>query len=140
MRKWIERQRNILDFTLSSLLRRKWRNTALVLVYVLIVSLLASVMFFLHAVRKEAGIVLQNAPEVIVQRSVAGRHDPIPLSYMEKLRNIAGVSFVQRRLWGYYYDSRVGANYPAMAPEQTRMWQFSIRRAGCVSRNHSATD
>jgi ABC-type lipoprotein release transport system permease subunit len=121
MRQWIERQRNILDFTISSLLRRKWRNATLMLVYVLIVALLASVMFFIHAIRKEAGIVLNNAPEVIVQRSVAGRHHPIPIDYLDKIRNIAGVSSVERRLWGYYYDSRVGANYTIMAPAQAHL-------------------
>ena len=45
MARWVERQRNILDFTFSSLLRRKGKNVALLLVYTLIVFVLASVMF-----------------------------------------------------------------------------------------------
>ena len=32
---WIERQRSFLDFTLSAVLRRKWKNISLVLVYTL---------------------------------------------------------------------------------------------------------
>jgi ABC-type lipoprotein release transport system permease subunit len=134
MRRWIERQRNILDFTISSLLRRKWRNAALVLVYILIVALLASVMFFIHAIREEAGIVLTNAPEVIVQRSVAGRHHPIPIAYLDKLRSITGVSSVDKRLWGYYYDSRVGANYTVMAPAQAQLEPDSMIIGEGVSR------
>ncbi|MBS1125907.1 MAG: hypothetical protein H6Q98_845, partial [Nitrospirae bacterium] len=51
MRIWIEKQRNVIDFTLSSLARRKGKNIALLLVYTLLVFLLASVMFFTHALR-----------------------------------------------------------------------------------------
>jgi hypothetical protein len=73
MRHVIERQRNIIDFTLSSLARRKGKNSALLLAYVLIVFLLASVMFFTHALKKEASLVLKNAPEIVVQLTEAGR-------------------------------------------------------------------
>ena len=37
MKKWIERQKNIIDFTLSSLFRRKGKNWRLILVYTLVV-------------------------------------------------------------------------------------------------------
>ncbi|MBN2034200.1 MAG: FtsX-like permease family protein [Deltaproteobacteria bacterium] len=117
MATWIERHRNILDFTLSSLLRRKRKNAALVSVYTLIVFLLASVLFFTYALRKEASILLIGAPEMIVQKLVAGRQEPIPVAYIEQIRAIRGVSSVQARLWGYYYDPVVGANYTLMVAE-----------------------
>ncbi len=134
MARWIERQKNILDFTLSSLFRRKGKNAALALVYVLIVFLLASVMFFTHAIKQEAAIILENAPEMVVQRSVAGRHDPIPVSYMEKLKEIIGVSSVKKRLWGYYYDSLRGANYTVMAPEDVHLDPGSVIIGEGISR------
>jgi ABC-type lipoprotein release transport system permease subunit len=134
MRKWIERQKNILDFTLSSLFRRKWKNAALVLVYVFIVFLLASLIFFVHAIKQEAGIVLQNAPEMIVQRSVAGRQTPIPLSYMDKITNIAGVGSVKKRLWGYHYDPVTGANYTLMVQEDAHLEPRSIIIGEGISR------
>ena len=116
---WIERQRNTIDFTLSSLLRRKRKNLALLLVYALIVFLLSSVMFLTYSIKKEASIILKNAPEIIVQRMVAGRHDPIPLSYIEPIREIRGVLSVRSRLWGYYYDPVAGSNYTLIVPEDT---------------------
>ncbi len=116
MEKWIERQRNILDFTLSSLLRRKGKNAALISVYILVVFLLTSVVFFVYSIKKEAAIILKGAPEVVVQKSTAGRHDLIPMHYADKLREIKGVSSVRGRLWGYYYDPIVGANYTLMVP------------------------
>ena len=113
----VEKQRSIIDFTLSSLLRRKGKNTALLAVYTLVVFLLASVMFFTQAIRKEAAAVLADAPELVVQRLVAGRHDLIPLDYIEKLRDIRGVRSVRGRLWGYYYDPLFLANYTLVVPE-----------------------
>lgn len=115
LRVWAARQRNILDFTLSSLLRRKGKNLALLLVYTLVVFLLASVMFFTHALRKEASLLLQGAPDVVVQKLAAGRHDLIPASYLDRVKGIRGVSGAQGRLWGYYFDPVTSANYTLQA-------------------------
>ncbi|PWB58806.1 MAG: ABC transporter permease [Nitrosomonadales bacterium] len=117
MNTWIEKQKALIDFTLASLARRKIRNLGLLLVYALIVFLLASVMLFTHALRKEAGQVLANSPEIILQRLVAGRHDLIPPGYLEKIGRIRGVQKKQGRLWGYYYDAVLKANYTFMVPQ-----------------------
>jgi ABC-type lipoprotein release transport system permease subunit len=126
MAPWIERQRNILDFTLAALLRRKRKNAALVLVYTLIVFLLASVVFFSRSLQREAAALLQEAPEMIVQRQVAGRHDLIPLDYLEKIKQIRGVQSARGRLWGYYYDPIVGANYTLQVAEDPEVLPGSI--------------
>ena len=118
METWIERQKNILDFTLSSLLRRKGKNLSLIFVYALVVFMLGSVLLFTHAIKREASLILQDAPEMIVQRSVAGRHDPIPLRYIEAIQKIRGVQSVRGRLWGYYYDPVIGANYTLMVSDK----------------------
>ena len=113
---WIERQRNVLDFTLSSLARRRRKNLALLFVYTLLVFLMASVMFATFAIKKEASVLLREAPEMVVQRTIAGRQDPIPLAYLDEIRGIAGVASCDGRLWGYYYDPIVGANYTLLVP------------------------
>ena len=116
MKTWIKRQQALIDFTLASLARRKLKNLGLLLVYTLIVFLLASVMLYTSALRHEAAEVLKDSPEVIVQRMVAGRHDLIPPGYLEKLGRIRGVQKKEGRLWGYYYDAVVKANYTLMVP------------------------
>jgi len=134
MRKWIERQRNILDFTLSSLLRRKRKNIALISVYTLVVFFLASVVFFTHSIKKEASILLKASPEMIIQRLVAGRHELIPMSYIDKIREIRGVSSVKGRLWGYYYDPITGANYTLIVPEGGQLNSGKITIGEGISR------
>ncbi|MGZ8226555.1 MAG: hypothetical protein ACXWT3_07965 [Methylococcaceae bacterium] len=109
MRAWIEKQRYIIDFTISSLLRRKVKNFGLLALYTLIVFVLASTMFFTYSIKKEASLILKDTPEIVVQKIVAGRHDLLPVEYLEIINKIRGVETVESRLWGYYYDSLVGA-------------------------------
>lgn len=115
MRTAIERHRNILDFTLSSLLRRKTKNISLLFLYILIIFFVASLLFFVQALKREAKTLLADAPDIVVQRIVAGRHDPIPTGYVKKIRGIKGIGEITPRLWGYYYDPVFGANYTIMA-------------------------
>jgi len=119
MRAFLERQKYLIDYTLAALLRRKTRNLGLLLVYTLLVFLFSSVLLLSQGLRREAATLLQDAPEVIVQRLTAGRHDLLPAAWLDRLRQIRGVSAVQGRLWGYYYDPAVKANYTLMvAPER----------------------
>ncbi len=134
MRTWIERHRNILDFTLSSLVRRKRKNAALVTVYTLIVFLLASALFLTYALREEAAVLLKEAPEMIVQKLVAGRHELIPVAYVDRIRAIRGVNSIKARLWGYYYDPIVGANYTLMVAEDPEASPGQIAVGEGVSR------
>ncbi|MBU0751273.1 MAG: FtsX-like permease family protein [Gammaproteobacteria bacterium] len=121
MKQWIEKQRYLIDFTLASLARRKTRNLGLLGVYTLLVFVLASVALYTHALRVEAAKVLAASPEVILQRLVAGRHDLIPPGYLEKVGRIRGVQKREGRLWGYYYDAVVKANYTFMVPNDGTM-------------------
>ncbi|MGB4225502.1 MAG: ABC transporter permease, partial [Candidatus Dechloromonas phosphoritropha] len=111
MRLWIAKQRYLIDFTLASLARHKTKNIGLVLVFSLLVFALASVTLLTSALRQEAARVLVHSPEVLLQRMVAGRHDLIPPGYIERIGRIRGVQQVEGRLWGYYYDAVVKANY-----------------------------
>lgn len=116
MRHWTEKQRYIIDFTLASLLRRKVKNLGLFALYTLIVFILASVMFFTYAIKREAALILKGSPAIVVQKVLAGRHELFPVGHIETLKKIRGVASVQPRLWGYYYDSYVGANYTLLVP------------------------
>lgn len=114
--KWLNRQRALLDFALSSLRRRLGKTLGLALVYTLVVAVLASVMLFSHALRREAALVLAGTPEVLVQRLVAGRHDLIPADHLTAIRGVRGVKSAEGRLWGYLFDPAAAANYTLMVP------------------------
>ncbi len=135
MRPSLQRHRSVLDFALSSLLRRKGRNLALTAVYTLVVFVLASLVFFVQALKHEAGELLEHAPDMVVQRMVAGRHDPMPASQVEAIREIRGVEEAEARLWGYYYDPVYGGNLTVMASPDPTLLPGSARIGRGVARN-----
>ena len=94
MRNRIERQRNVIDFTLSLLWRRKGKNLALLFVYSAVVFLLASVVLLTDSLKKEASIILQDSPEMIVQRMPGGHHDLIPL-VMRRVPTVGSITAVR---------------------------------------------
>lgn len=131
---WIERQRNILDFALSSLLRRWGKNLTLFAVYTAIVFVLASVLFLAHSLKREASIVLQGSPEIVVQRLLAGRHDLVPEKYKSEIEKIPGVHSVKGRLWGYYFEPATGAHYTLMVTDRSAKKLGSIAIGAGVAR------
>ena len=124
---WIEKQRNIIDFALSSLFRKWGKNLALLVVYTVIVFILASIFFFTGSIKKEASLILQASPEIVVQRIVAGRHDLIPANYIPAISTMPGVRGVTGRLWGYYFDPSTGANYTVVVNDKDK------RRSGTIA-------
>jgi cell division protein FtsX len=130
----IEKQRSILDVTLSSLGRRKGKNIALIIVYTFVIFLLASVVFFADALKHEATLILQDTPEIIVQRLMAGRQDLIPTHYADSIQAIRGVQSVTPRLWGYYYDAFSGATYTLMVNAELNNHSGGMIVGGGVAR------
>jgi len=116
MNAWIERQRGLVDTTVANLGRRKGRNLGLFLAYTLLVFLLASVVLFGDGLRREARLLLADAPELVVQRLTAGRHDLMPAAWLEEIRGLRGVGAVTGRLWGYHFDAAIGANLTLQVP------------------------
>lgn len=104
----------IIEFALSTLLRHKTKNLMVMGVYTFVVFILASVLFFSQALKREAAQVFDQTPDLIIQRVSAGRHSWIPLTYCQAIKNICGVQSVSPRFWGYYYDPPTRANYTFM--------------------------
>lgn len=101
----------ILDYALSSLLRRKYKSLSIVVAYTVTVATLTSVLLLTHALKTETAFILQGVPDLIVQRTIGGRQDLIPIDYIDAIKKIRGVARVTPRYWGYYYDGLTEANY-----------------------------
>ncbi|MFP4307293.1 MAG: ABC transporter permease [Desulfococcaceae bacterium] len=136
---WIDRQGHLLDFTLSRLWRHRWKHLALLSVYTGLIFLIGSALFFAGAIRREARALLAEAPEMVVQRLVAGRHDLIPEAYAEKIEAIRGARSVRPRLWGYYFNAAAGANYTLMVPEDFPHGDEAVAAGEGVLRTWEAT-
>ena len=110
----------ILEFALSSLARRKFKNFSIIVVYSFTIAVLASVLLLTHSLKKMAMDVLVDGPDIVVQRLSGGRHDLIPADYSGIIEKIPGVGRVQPRVWGYYYDSLNHTNYTMLGIDEER--------------------
>jgi len=119
--KGLEKQFNILDFSLSSLWRRKLKNIGIMLVFAVVIFLLGSFQMLTGALTNSADAVLKNTPEITIQKMSAGRQEAIPLSYIENLRSIYGIRAIIPRVWGYYFDESNLANYTILGLETDSM-------------------
>jgi len=116
----------ILEFTISSMLRRRFKNMAIVLVFSFVVFVLSSILLFTYSLRNEAANVLISSPDLVVQRIKAGRHDLIPTIYANKIAHIQGVGKAIPRIWGYYFDALTQANYTIMGIDDENLRDISL--------------
>ena len=107
----MNRYLNLLDFTVYSFFRRKWKNLFLVLLFSYLVFLFTSVLLLTGAIKKEAQKGVSALPDVTIQKLTAGRQVPIPGSYADRLNEIFGIERIESRIWGYYFDIATQANY-----------------------------
>jgi hypothetical protein len=113
---WLRHQQALLEYALTSLLRRRGKAVVLGVVLALIVFLLVSLALLRSSVRLEAATILREAPDLIVQQVVAGRQEALSDAAVAAIRALPGVSRAHGRLWGYYYDGATGANYTLIVP------------------------
>ncbi|MFZ5796818.1 MAG: ABC transporter permease [Desulfobulbaceae bacterium] len=116
----MKNQLKILDFALTSLARRKYKSLAIITAFTVVVTALASILLFTGSLRREATFLLESAPDLIVQRTVGGRHDLIPVENAARIKAIPGVGEVSERYWGYYFDPLTGANFTVQGSEPGR--------------------
>lgn len=122
-RKIFEKHLNILDYSLSSLWRRRLKNAGIMLIFAAVIFLLASFQMVTRSLTEVAAQSLAHAPEITIQHLSAGRQEAIPLAYIDKLSAIFGIRRVIPRIWGYYFDESTLANYTVMALDTTAMPQ-----------------
>lgn len=112
----LARQRYLGDYAVASLRRRWVKNAGLWIIYATLTLLLGSVVLFGSAIRREAGLILQGAPDVAAQAMRMGRHDIASGADVARLKAVRGADRVEGRLWGYLYDTSTGANYTLQVP------------------------
>ena len=107
----ISKNLNILDYSLSLLARKRFKNIAILVVYSTVIFLLASFQLVSSALKESATRILKTVPDITVQKMSGGRQVPFRSNPRESFKTIFGIADVQDRIWGYYFDEKNGANY-----------------------------
>jgi hypothetical protein len=110
----LQRRLKILEFALGALWRRRARNGAILAVFTLVGTLLLSVLLLVASLKEETARLLAAAPDLVVQRVWAGRHDLAPEAWAARIAREPGVGSARPRLWGYYYDAFSASNFTVM--------------------------
>jgi ABC-type lipoprotein release transport system permease subunit len=95
----------LFNYALSSIWRKRTKNSILFLGLLFSLSLSLSSLFAAFSIK---GMVLENIeamPEITIQRTVGGRLETLPVDWKWELQEIPGVSQVTPRVWGYYFFS-----------------------------------
>ena len=108
---YLGRQANILDYALGSLRRRAGRNSAVVIIFALVIFLVSSFSLLTTALRESALRLLLSVPDITIQQMSAGRQISLAESAVDELEKIFGIKEIRPRIWGYYFDETNGANY-----------------------------
>lgn len=108
---WFERQKNVIDYSLQSLLRRRSKNILILIIFVLLVFAVSSILFITGSLTQEMMITSNDLPDITVQRILGGRQVNVPASFIPEIEKIPGVEAVETRVWGYFYLASLQANF-----------------------------
>jgi len=115
------KQLNIIDYSLSTIWRRRYKSLGVMAVFAGVIFLLASFQMTAKALTRAASESLAYAPEILIQKMKAGRQESIPVDYGEALTGIFGVRAVTPRVWGYYFHETSGANLTILGLDPAAM-------------------
>ncbi|WP_331774268.1 ABC transporter permease [Sulfurospirillum sp. 1612] len=104
----------LFEFSLSSIFRHGAKNIFIFFVFTLLTFLLSSVLFVSNSIKSELDATLDSLPDITVQKLQAGRQTNIPVSRVDELLAIQGVSKAVPRIWGYYYFAKAGVNFSVL--------------------------
>ena len=101
----------MLAFSLASLWRRRYKNLALFFIFSLLIFLVMSIFLIAGSIKKELLTTLKALPDIYVQRTVGGRLMPMKIERIEPIEEMAGIEWVEPRVWGFYYFGAAGVNF-----------------------------
>ncbi|PWJ34097.1 ABC transporter permease [Sediminitomix flava] len=114
----MNKQLNLLEYALLSLGRHWKKQLAIILVYTIVVGFFASVVFFTTSLKEETQVVLEDIPELWVQKLAGGRLQLVNQNWVDSLQDIRGVKSVVPRIWGYNFDTSSGAVFTILGHEK----------------------
>jgi len=94
-------------FTLLLLFNNRQKHSAIFMLSILLIAILASVLFLATSLQKELQSTLKNQADFTVQKYRAGHLEDMPQSWIREFQKIEGVSEVEGRIYGtHYYEPK----------------------------------
>ncbi len=101
----------LIEFAINAILRQKYKSLFVAIVFILLTFLLTSVFFITNSIKYELNSTVDALPEIVIQKTEAGREQNIDVAEVDKILAVKGVSDAYARVWGYYYFENAGVNF-----------------------------
>ena len=101
----------LVEYAINSLLRQKYKTIFITAILTTLVFLLTSMFFITNSIKYELQSTVDALPEIVVQKTKAGRHYDIDVSVGDDILGITGVNNAVARVWGYYYFQNARVNF-----------------------------
>lgn len=118
---WFARQKNIIDYSLQSMLRRRFKNILILIIFILLVFAVSAILFITSSLTREMIITSNELPDITIQRIQGGRQVNVPASFIPEVERIPGVEAVEARSWGYFYLASLQANFTIYGMDLNRL-------------------
>ena len=93
----------LLSYVLRYLERGYVKNLSLFIVLTLLTTLLAAAFFITDSMRFELQKIVDETPDIIVQKTRGGMRTTLDESLVNEMLEIPGIASAKGRIWGYYY-------------------------------------
>jgi ABC-type lipoprotein release transport system permease subunit len=100
----------LMEYALLSIKRYKEKFIFITIIFTLLITFCSVVFIITGALRKEASYTLNNLPDIIVQRQLAGHRQFIESDRVDRIIEINGVERASVRVWGYYNFEYLNTN------------------------------
>ncbi len=91
-----------LNFLFLTLYKHKSKHIAIFIIATLLIFLLSATLFITSSLQYEAQSALKEESDFIIQKMRAGRESQTPLSWIEKIEKIPGITTITPRIQGRY--------------------------------------
>jgi ABC-type lipoprotein release transport system permease subunit len=108
----------LIQYAIDAILRNRAKNLFIVVIFTLLVFLLTSVFFIANSIKYELNLTVDALPQIIVQKTKAGKVYDIKSSMADKILEIAGVKSANARVWGYYHFTNADVNFTVVGIDQ----------------------
>ena len=108
----------LIEYAINAILRDKYKNFFILSIFTILTFLLSSIFLITNSIKYELNSTIDALPQIIVQKLKGEKSYDIEVDRVDKILNIAGVSDVVARVWGYYYFENIGVNFTLVGVEQ----------------------
>ncbi len=125
---WLERQRNIVDYTVQNLLRQRSKNIMILAMFGLLIFMISSILFITGSLTVELFSTSDELPDITIQKILGGRQVNIQQRYISSIDKIPGIESVEPRSWGYFYLEELQANFTIFGMDLSLLNQNDYQR------------